>query len=124
MMTRLAAMDRSNVAFPMTTLPTLPSAIQSYLQDFVFRARRLALARTMAVAFSTFLAWAFLWCAIDRYGHLAAGIRFVALVMGIALFVYQVAPKILAMRRTPDWLAAATAVEQRNPRFAQRLVTV
>ena len=108
----------------MTTLSTLPPAIRTYLDDFVGRVRRLALIGAVGRALAVFLAWMMLWCAADRLGQLPAGVRAVALVIGLIAALALLAKPLLALRRRPDLVAAAAEVERRSPVFAQRLVTV
>jgi hypothetical protein len=108
----------------MTVLSTLPPSIRSYLDDFVVRRRRVALARAAGIALAAFLVWMLAWCVIDRFAHLPAGVRLAALVVGIVAAVVQIGPALLAFHRPIDCVAAAEEVERQDARFEQRLVTV
>lgn len=108
----------------MSSCSTLPPAIRSFLRGYIARVRRIALLRATGIALACFLGWMLLCCLIDRFAHLSWGLRLVTLVVGTAAALTPLVPRLLAMRRPPDLVAAAAAVEQRNPQFGQRLLTV
>ncbi|HSU68148.1 MAG TPA: hypothetical protein VLJ39_14820, partial [Tepidisphaeraceae bacterium] len=109
----------------MTVVSTpLPAGIRRYLADFVARARRLALARAVALGVCAFAGWMLLWCGVDRFAHLPSAFRLVVLALGVAFLVFRSVPTLLAFYRKMDWVTTAAEVERHNPQFAQRLVTV
>jgi hypothetical protein len=71
-----------------------------------------------------FLGWMLIWCLVDRLGHFPQMVRMGALVVGCAMALVVVVPRLLALWRPADLLLAAAAIEESNPRFRQRLVTV
>ena len=108
----------------MTALSTLPPGIRTFLDEYVVRSRRHALARAVGTALALFLIWMLLWCAVDRFAHLPAAVRLAALILGALVALARIGPPLLVLRRRPDWVSAAAEVEQHNPQFAQRLLTV
>ncbi|HEY2586377.1 MAG TPA: hypothetical protein VGI81_11490 [Tepidisphaeraceae bacterium] len=108
----------------MTVLSTLPPTIRSYLDDFVARRRRVALARAAGIALAAFLIWMLAWCVVDRFAHLPGGVRLAALFVGIVAAAARIAPALLALHRQIDCVAAAEEAERQDARFEQRLVTV
>lgn len=108
----------------MTVLSTLPPTIRSYLDDFVVRRRRVALARAAGIALAAFLVWMLGCCVVDRFAHLPGGVRLAALLVGIVAAAARIGPALLALHRQIDCVAAAEAVERQDNRFEQRLVTV
>ena len=110
----------------MSTIPVLPPRIRDYIGDFVARARRRALVRAGGLAYLFLLAWALLWCVVDRFLQLGGNYRLLLLVSGLAAAVAIVFRPLAAVlwRRDLDWAAAAAEIERTNPRFGERIVTV
>src|SRR5688572_7931283 len=109
----------------MTTLSALPPTVESYVSDFVARARRRALARAVGTAGAAFLAWSLACCAADRAAQLPQWLRLALLLVGVAGAALILRRPLLAARGgRADVLDAAAEIERHDPRFAQRLVTV
>ena len=109
----------------MTALSALPPAVESYVSDFVARARRRAVGRAVGLAGAAFVAWALLCCAADRVAQLPPWPRLVLLFFGVTGAALILRRPLLAARRSgADVLGAAAEIERHDPRFAQRLVTV
>jgi hypothetical protein len=98
--------------------------IRSRLSDFVRRSRRVTLLRAIGLGLAGAAAWVLLWCGIDRYFQLPQLVRAGALVMGIAAGAVLAIRTALVLRRKPDWVSVAAQIEDRDPRFAQKLITV
>jgi hypothetical protein len=108
----------------MSAASTLPPSIRSFLNDFVVRVRRIALMRAAGIALASFAAWMLAWCLVDRFAQLPSGLRLAALVVGITAVLIRLVPCVIRLRRRPDLVSAAAAVERQHPRFGQRLLTV
>lgn len=110
----------------MATAPLpLPPTVQSYVSDFVARARRLSLWRAAGRAVAFVLAVALLTCVVDRYTQLPAWARagaFATALLGAFLILLR--PLHAALRRQVDWVHSAYEIEEHSPQFAQRLLTV
>ncbi len=107
-------------------MPTdLPNPIRLFLADFVARRRRLALAKSSALALAAGLAILLLACMADRLFKLPGAVRAVLLVGDLAVVVMILRRPILdALRGHANWIEAAGQVEAIDPAFAQRLITV
>ena len=105
-------------------MTALSPGISRYLDDYVARLRRVSLVRATGWAVTLFLGWMILCCLADRFIHLPMSVRMFALGIAIATCLTLIVPKVVALWLPTDLLAAAGAVEQRDSRFQQRLVTV
>src|SRR5262245_57108471 len=103
----------------------LPIAIQNYLRGFVARRRLTAIVMGLGCAVAFALTWILLACLADRFLQLRSWMRMGLLItgsVGVAAIFFLFLRRIVS--RSFDWTWAAEAIEQRNPRFAQRLQTV
>jgi hypothetical protein len=103
----------------------LPPAVHTYVRDFDARRRRLALLGGIGASLSFFGVWLLVCCAIDRVAHFASSVRaglLAAGLVGFAAILWR--PLRASMRRRVDWIHAAGRIEQSDPQFGQRLVTV
>src|SRR5579859_3128451 len=108
----------------MTTLSSLSPTIRDYLDGFVVRSRRAALARSAGAALAACGGWAVLWCVADRFLQLPQAVRLIGLLGAVALALAIVVRPLMSLRRRVDWVRAAWEVERGNPEFGQRLITV
>ena len=109
----------------MSTLSILPPAIQTYVRDFDARSRRLALLGGVGIALSFFGIWLVICCAIDRLAHFPASVRAGLLAAGIVGAIAILWRPLRASRhRGVNWVRAAIRIEQYDPQFGQRLITV
>lgn len=108
----------------MTAPSTLPAPLRSYLSEFVVRRRRLGLLCGCGYALLTFGLWMLVWCSVDRFAHLPSAARAVLLAAGTGATGYLLVRSVRHWLKPPDWVAVAEQVEQANPRFGQKLITV
>ena len=108
-----------------SVISVLPPAVRDYVHDFDARARRLALVRGVGLAAAVFSVWMIACCVCDRFAHFTSATRLALLMAGgVAVIAILWRPVRASLRREVDWVDAADRVEQRNPQFGQRLVTV
>ena len=108
----------------MHTLAPLPPALADFLRDFANRRRRHLLLRAGGWALATLTAWVLLACAADRLLHLPGELRAVLLVAGVSASALAGLALLRPLRGSTDWLALVWLIEQHDPRFEQRLITV
>src|SRR3954470_3960844 len=109
----------------MSDLAVLPSAVRRYLRDYVLRGRRLGALRGAGQAACAAMGGLLVACLADRFAHFSTIIREVLLVLtGLAALLLLLRPLLRLARPNVDWLAAAARIEQQDPRFGQRLLTI
>src|SRR4051794_28147586 len=103
----------------------LPPAVRRYLHGFVVRGRRLAILRGAGLAVAAFVGIATIWCVADRYLQFDGWVRLIGLFScaGLAALLL-IRPIARVARQQTDWVKAAERIEEQDPRFGQRLVTV
>ncbi|HZK82131.1 MAG TPA: hypothetical protein VFC46_13710, partial [Humisphaera sp.] len=110
--------------FIMDRLAALPPSLRNYLREFVTRWRRLALLRAVGTGMSVFVIWTFLACLTDRWLRMPGAVREVLLIAGAVGAAVIALIRILPLRGEIDWVAMAGVIEENDPRFQQRLITV
>ena len=108
----------------MRGLTDLPPVIAGHLRGFARAAVRRSSTRSGVAALCLFILWALASCAADRLLQLPSHVRLVLLLAGCTLSGLILLQALWRLRREIDWVAAASEIERRDPRFGQRLVTV
>lgn len=108
----------------MDRLAALPPSLRDCLRDFVTRWRRLVELRAAGTALSVFIVWTLLACAADRWLHLPGVLREGLLIAGALAAFATALFRLLPLRGPIDWVSMAGVIEEYDPRFQQRLITV
>jgi hypothetical protein len=107
-----------------TPVADLPPAVHSYLRRFALRRSLQHMVRRAGLAAFVTLAWALIWCLIDRVVALPWGVRLTLLLTNIAAALWLVGPAVVRMIRGADWLHTAREIERREPDWRERLATL
>jgi hypothetical protein len=106
-------------------ITSLPPAVHNYVNGFVTRRRRIDALGAIGVALSFAFVWMLWWSLLDRFFQFPQNVR--AALLGLNLLAVTIIcwrPMRALIRREMSWPMVSLQIEQRNPKFGERLLTI
>src|SRR5688500_11695584 len=105
------------------TASSLPVPVESYLRRYAQRRAVQRLIRRGGLAVLVTIAWALLWCVVDRLIALPPAMRVMLLAINAVVVVILIGRPLVRMLLPVDRSRVAREIERREPDWREKLAT-